>query len=195
MFCLFLVCVFSKMLVKVEPHKIQTIDFPLPEDGSDLTISLYNVYPEQEVRYKVLKDTDNIGNLDESEEQDSFTVLKKDVLKKYTEHGNYKLLLINTGSEDTLVSLVSYVNKTMGNEDNNVKSLKKLFTDIETKLTNLYNVNLRLKGMQDKNIYEARRNIRGLYVMFIIPIVYVLVGFAKVRAVKMMFAPKKGIKP
>lgn len=195
MFCLFLVSVFSKMLVKVEPHKIQTIDFPLPEDGSDLTISLYNVYPEQEVRYKVLKDTDNIGNLDDSEEQDSFTILKKDVLKKYTEHGNYKLLLINTGSEDTLVNLVSYVNKTMGNEDNDVKSLKKLFTDIETKLTNLYNVNLRLKGMQDKNIYEARRNIRGLYVMFIIPIVYVLVGFAKVRAVKMMFAPKKGIKP
>lgn len=196
MFYLFyLACVFSKMLVKVEPHKIITIDFPLPTDSSDLTISLFNVYPEQEVRYKVLKDTDFSGNLDEIEEHDSFIVLEKDVIKKYSDHGNYKLLLLNTGSESTLVSLVSYVNKTMGNEDNDVKALKKLLTDIETRLTNLYNVNLRLKGAQDKHISEAHRKIKGLYVLCIIPVVYILVGLAKVRAVKMMFAPKKGIKP
>ena len=70
--------------------------------------------------------------------------------------------------------------------------LDREIVDLETKLMALYNTNMRLKTIQEKNIGEARRIRNGLYIMFAIPIMYVIIGFAKLHMTKAMFAPKKG---
>ena len=70
-----------------------------------------------------------------------------------------------------------------------------MFHELKLNLTHLNNINMRLKSMQDLNISELKRVIKGFYVILAIPFFYVLVGICKVKAVKMMFAPKKGLKP
>ncbi|WUR03344.1 transmembrane EMP24 domain-containing protein [Vairimorpha necatrix] len=187
---LFIFSISSKVLLNVQKDKETQIDYLLTDDHSDLTVSLTNLNPKNEIRFDMKKDSRLLGH-----DINSLSILDKEFRKTYTDKGLYTLVIYNLGDEDSLVSLQSTYNKVLGNEDKDVKALKTLFNEIEGRLSRLYDLYLRLKTIQENNIREAQRIIRGLYVMLIIPVVYILVGLAKIKAVKMMFAPKKGIKP
>lgn len=193
-FLLGLLTVSANILLQLEPNKPRAFYLNLDQDSSSIQLKLFKIDPESYVTYSFSK-ADKIYEDSSSEYEDYFLELENEFTKKITEKGSYKLVVVNKDSNPTSVNIYTHTNKVMGNEDADVKAIKKLFSDIENKLISLYNSNMRLKSMQDKNILEARRIIKGLYVMFLIPLVYFLVGFVKVRATKMMFAPKKGLKP
>ncbi|EEQ81609.1 hypothetical protein NCER_101900 [Vairimorpha ceranae BRL01] len=190
MFLLFLLAVYSTLLVKIKPEKPVLIDYPLTEDISDITLSISNLNPKAEVNFKILRNIEHT-------EVDTKTLipLEKGWNENYTEQGVYTLVLLNTSNEECLISVHLSTNKVLGHEDNDVKALKKLFSDIEGRLGKLFDFYLRLKSIQEKNIQEAGRIVKGLYVLLVIPCIYILVGFAKMNAIKMMFAPKKRIRP
>lgn len=193
-FLLSLLTVSANILLQLEPNKPRVVYLSLDQESSSIQLKLFKIDSESYITYSFSK-ADRIYDDSSSEYDDYFLELENEFSKKISDKGSYKLIINNKDSNPTSVNLYTHINKAMGNEDSDVKAIKKLFADIENKLISLYNSNMRLKTMQDKNILEARRIIKGLYVMFLIPIVYFLVGFIKVRATKSMFAPKKGLKP
>ncbi|KAH9411619.1 hypothetical protein HK407_04g07260 [Ordospora pajunii] len=155
------------------------------ENGLELNIKL-NQYSNQPVFYRVVKPND----LSEDSEDD-WEEMNEAFDQKYTTHGTYRIDIDNRGDENASISVYTNVMVSDGLDNDNL-AIKNLFVDIEGKLMSLYNTNMRLKTIQERNIAEAKRIRKGLYIMFVIPIIYVGIGFAKLHAMKSMFSPKKG---
>ncbi|EOB14669.1 Putative vesicle transport V-SNARE protein [Nosema bombycis CQ1] len=192
----FFLSILANIHLNLEPDTKRTMYFTLEKDASDMQIKVYKLDVDSNIKYSFTKD--DFNNYDSSYEysdEDEYDDLGKEFVKKIADKFTYKLILQNYGSESASVNLHTQTNNPMGNEDADVKAIRKLFSDIENLLISLYNSNMRLKTMQDKSILEAKRIIRGLYMLFLLPIIYFAVGFIKVRATVNMFAPKKGIKP
>ncbi|KAF9761653.1 hypothetical protein NGRA_2483 [Nosema granulosis] len=194
-FIFYILSVTANILIQLQPNEPCTIYFTLDKDGSDIQVKLAKLDPDAFITYYFKKDEKHFDDSSSYYEEDYFVELTKDFSTRIEKKGNYKLIILNRDSYPSSVNFYSQLNNPTENKDSDVLAIKKLFSDIENKLISLYNGNMRLKTMQDKNILEAKRIIKGLYVMFLLPIIYFLVGFIKVRATKSMFAPKKGLKP
>lgn len=158
----------------------------LKPNDVELTIQL-NQYTSLLVYYSITRPNEQSG--DERSEQE----LNEPVNQKYTVPGDYRIEVYNADDENASINVYTNVMKS-DEVDNDNLAIKNLFIDLEAKLNSLYNTNMRLKTIQEKNISEARKIRNGLYIMFAIPIMYVAIGFAKFHAIKLMFAPKKGLK-
>ncbi|ADM11365.1 putative vesicle transport V-snare protein [Encephalitozoon intestinalis ATCC 50506] len=150
----------------------------------ELTIQL-NQYSDALVYYKIIKP----GEVDDDSEFKEELI--ESVNAKYTTPGAYRIEVFNDGFEKASISIYTDV-MSSGDVDNDNLAIKNLFLDLEAKLMSLYRTNTRLKTIQENNIAEAKRIRNGLYIMFAIPIMYVIIGLAKLHTTKAMFAPKKG---
>ncbi|CAD25267.1 putative VESICLE TRANSPORT V-SNARE PROTEIN [Encephalitozoon cuniculi GB-M1] len=150
----------------------------------ELTIQL-NQYSDMSVYYKIVRP----GEVDDDSDIREELVEAVDV--RYTIPGEYRIEVYNDGPEKASISVYTDV-MSSGSVDNDNLAIKNLFLDLEAKLMSLHRTNTRLKTIQENNIAEARRIRNGLYIMFAIPIMYVIIGLAKLHTIKAMFAPKKG---
>jgi hypothetical protein len=155
----------------------------LGDKDVEATIQLNN-YSEEEVYYRITREGKRSPN-------DDFVPLAGNFSEKYTSPGTYKIELFNEGEEAASVGIYTNVIKADRINNDNL-AIKNLFLDIEKKLQAMFDFNMRLKTVQEKNITEARKIRLGFYVMFGIPIIYVIIGFAKYKATQRMFNPKKG---
>lgn len=186
LFFLLIPLVLSKIQKILKPDARETYFAVLKKGDVELTIQL-NQYTDAEVYYTIIRPDD--GDYDEVPNIE----LNEPFMRKYTTPGLYEIRVQNLDNENASISIQTSVMKS-DEVDNDNLAIKNLFIDLETKLTSLYNANMRLSSIQEKNITEARRIRNGLYIMFAIPIAYVIIGFAKLHGIKVMFAPKKGAK-
>lgn len=176
----------SKVQKIIRPGAKETYYAILRENDVELTVQL-NQYTDMLVYYSITKPNERDSGEEFAEE------LSEPFSEKYTIPGTYKIEVHNADSSNASINIYTNVMKS-DEVDNDNLAIKNLFIDLEGKLTSLYNTNMRLKTIQEKNIAEAKKIRNGLYIMFVIPIMYVLIGFAKLHGIKVMFAPKKGSK-
>lgn len=173
----------SRIQKMIRPGVKEVYYAVLGERDIELNIQL-NQYTDTAVQYRITRGESSEFEGGRSEE------LIEPVNEKYTLPGTYRIEVENVDSEMASISIYSNVMKS-DEVDNDNLAIKNLFIDLEGKLTLLYNTNMRLKTIQERNIMEARRMRNGLYVMFGIPIMYVVIGFGKLHGIKMMFAPRR----
>lgn len=155
-------------------------------DSKDVELNIQlNQYSDMPVYYKIVKP----GEVEEDSEVGEELV--EGIDSRYTTPGAYKIEIYNDGPEKASISVYTDV-MSSGDVDNDNLAIKNLFLDLEAKLMSLYRTNTRLKTIQENNIAEAKRIRNGLYIMFAIPIMYAIIGLAKLHTTKAMFSPKKG---
>jgi hypothetical protein len=178
----------STLQKRLEPGEKSVYYCMLNEGDVEATVQLNNYTGEEEVYYKIYNEKTG-----EAPNSHDFTPLVSTFSEKYTTPGVYRIELLNGGEDTASIGVFTTVMKADRINNDNL-ALKNLFLDIEGKLQDMLDSNMRLKTIQEKNIAEARKIRLGFRIMFLIPLAYVIIAFAKYKATQRMFNPKKGQK-
>ena len=165
-------------LIFFEEIKEDGLQFRLRVELNTPSNVVFRVYEPHE-----LHDRENM----EKKEFSQFA-LRKDYF--YDKKGLYMIQLNNLDSKPVLSVIKSVVDKPY-EASNDFSDLRRSLVTLEDELGSTYNANMQLKEMKERHIRDAKRMLKRLTMLCILPLFYVGIGFVKMQKMKRFFQPKK----
>lgn len=108
----------------------------------------------------------------------------------YRKKGTYLIRIYNLSPYPVLATVKASVDKPYGADDV-YRELRQSLVELDDKLDYTYRLNRKLKEHKEAHIKEAKRALKKLLVLCVLPLFYVAIGAIKLKRMKMFFQPKK----
>ncbi|KAF7682514.1 hypothetical protein TCON_2260 [Astathelohania contejeani] len=172
----------SGMVLQPKQHEI--LYERVPAEGLQFALEL-SLVSQGELGYCVTHPTD-ITKSDRG-----FKILTTgNMTARYTGKGDYKIELVNSGSEPIFINMTTYVDREHVADDDK-ENIKEIVKNLRIELKNIYDWNMKLKDMKEVNIRTIKKIKKWCTLLCLVPICYVLIGVVKHRAMKNLFANRK----
>lgn len=184
---LFLGWCFATAIIPLDPLGDVRLQENIAEDGLQFKLRVelntpsnvvFKVYEPNEVHDDIMMHRDG---------QTQFN-LRQDYV--YSKKGTYVIRIQNLDHQPALVMVRTLVDKPY-ESDNDFSELRAALNTLENELASTYNANIQLKGMKEEHIKDAKRLLRRLLLLCVLPLGYVGIGFVKLKRMKMFFQPRK----
>ncbi|EPR78266.1 hypothetical protein SLOPH_1212 [Spraguea lophii 42_110] len=180
---IFLVKVFSwRNEYMLGPKHTETFWVKIDKKDALLTLELNQISTDGLINYRIK------GPQKELNDNEFHVLSGESLLKNYKQKGTYKIEILNASKETVYFLLGCYVEKEIEGDPDKIE-MKNTLKRLRRDLSNIYNLNLQLAERKQENIKQSRRYKMWLQILCLLPLVYALIGFLKLRLMKSFFTP------
>lgn len=180
------VCIAETHMIHLEPHEDLLVFERVEEDGLQFTLRVEPNF-QADVAFRVYEPHEMHDREEASPKDFAQFSMRKDYV--YDKKGLYGIQITNLDQKAALVTVRSTVDK-LYTADDNFSELRRGVNALESELGSLDGGNRWVEELKKAHLREARRMLKVLVLLCVLPLGYVAIGFLKLRRMKMFFMPK-----
>eukprot|EP00866_Antonospora_locustae_P001395 jgi/Antlo1/1395/1238 len=179
-------CIAETHMVFLEPHEDLIVFERVEEDGLQFTLRV-DPNNQADVAFRVYEPHEMHDREETSPKDFGQFSMRKDYV--YDKKGLYGIQITNLDQKVAWVTIKSTVDK-LYTADDNFAELRRGMNVLENELGSLDSGNRWVDDLKRAHLREARRMLKVLVLLCVLPLGYVAIGFLKLRRMKMFFMPK-----